>query len=267
MGKLLTTSNPKTMKGSSKGYLTAILHLAPFNLSGKNLCSHASAGCAAACLNTAGRGRFDYVQNARIRRSHELLNDRNAFLAKLTREIGAFLRKCERASMKPAIRLNGTSDLVWESIAPNLFDLFRDVSFYDYTKDFLRMLRFLDGKIPQNYHLTFSASEHNDTRCGNVLERGGNVAVVFDSKVQPNLYVRAFDVFAYGTDRVRTIDGDDTDLRFLDPRGNADGMRIGMGNLVCLYAKGQAKKDETGFVRTLTDDGNVTKSQELQTRE
>ena len=56
--KLLSVGNPKTLKGMAQGYNTYILHLAPFTLSGRNTCPKATAGCAAACLNTAGRGEI-----------------------------------------------------------------------------------------------------------------------------------------------------------------------------------------------------------------
>ena len=74
--KLLTTGNPKLMKGEKKGYLSFVLHLAPADLSGYNVCPMASDGCRAACLNTAGRGGIfkpgtttNAIQDARIRKT------------------------------------------------------------------------------------------------------------------------------------------------------------------------------------------------------
>ena len=49
--------------------MTFGLHLAPHTLSGYNVCPHASKGCAEACLNTAGRGRMNMVQDARIKKT------------------------------------------------------------------------------------------------------------------------------------------------------------------------------------------------------
>ena len=47
---------PKTDKGRSRGYSTAIMYFAPADLSGYDVCQYRSAGCTAACLNTAGHG-------------------------------------------------------------------------------------------------------------------------------------------------------------------------------------------------------------------
>lgn len=60
---LLTRDNPKTVKGRKDNIMTAIMHLAPHTLSGANVCAHATAGCAAACLNTAGRGGINLDAN------------------------------------------------------------------------------------------------------------------------------------------------------------------------------------------------------------
>ena len=54
--KLLTAGNPKLLKGEKKGYQSFVLHLAPADLSGREVCAKRTAGCTAACLNTAGRG-------------------------------------------------------------------------------------------------------------------------------------------------------------------------------------------------------------------
>ena len=54
--RLLTPGNPKTEKGRAQGYWTFILHFAPADLSGFNVCALSTAGCRKACLNTAGRG-------------------------------------------------------------------------------------------------------------------------------------------------------------------------------------------------------------------
>lgn len=253
--KLLTTGNPKTVKGEGEGYLTAILHLAPFDLSGHNVCPWASKGCAAACLNTAGRGGIfrngettNAIQEARKRRTRMFFGDRPAFLAQLAREMRAHVKRAERHGLKPAVRLNGTSDLRWEKLAPELFAEFSDVAFYDYTKGVPRMVDYLAGRFPVNYSLTFSRSESNHAQAIEVLEAGGNVAVVFDTKRGrdlPELW-KGFEV----------IDGDATDLRFLDPKPVREHIDIGAesvelvadGAVVGLRAKGRARNDLSGFV-------------------
>jgi hypothetical protein len=123
------------------------------------------------------------------------------------------------------VRLNGTSDINWERYS--VIQAFNKVQFYDYTKNYFRMNLFLDGKLPSNYSLTFSRSETNENDCISILKRGGNVAVVFRSKVLPTHW-QGFPV----------INGDENDLRFLDPKGVVVG----------LTAKGKAKSDTSGFV-------------------
>ena len=241
-GTLLSTSNPKTAKGAAEGYLTAILHLAPYTLAGVgNVCSHATAGCIAGCLNLAGRGGIfargettNRIQEARIRRTREFTADRPAFLHRLAKEIEAHVRRAARAGLKPAVRLNGTSDLEWEGIAPDLFERFAAVQFYDYTKNPARARRFGAGQLPPNYHLTFSRSESTPVaKIERLLDAGVNVAAVY-------LEVPRFGWNpAAGIDSgLPVIDGDATDLRFLDPRGVIVGLR----------AKGPARRDTSGFV-------------------
>ena len=182
---LLTRDNPKTVKGRKDGIMTAIMHLAPASLSGANVCAHATDGCAAACLNTAGRGGIgldanglNAIQIARIQRTRFFRRDRDAFLTMLRREIDTFLRYVRRHGFTPAIRLNGTSDLPWENIRffdhDNVFTAYPDVQFYDYTKYPVR-LRKID--IP-NYHLTFSLAESNRVNAIAAIRAGVNVAAV-----------------------------------------------------------------------------------------
>ena len=225
MKYLSVQQDAKTSKGVKKGFLTGILYLAPASESGKtNTCPYASAGCKATCLFSAGRGRFTNVRNARIRRTLEFLENRQAFFNALTEDIRELIRKAEKHGMIPCVRLNGTSDM---PILPmTLTKQFPNVQFYDYTKNPSYYRQFLDGKLPENLYLTFSRSETNEKNCLEFLARGGTVAVVFDKL--PTTW-HGFTV----------IDGDETDLRFLDPRGVVVGLK----------AKGNAKKNSgNGFV-------------------
>lgn len=246
--KLLTVGNPKTEKGEKLGYWTAVLHLAPARLSGHEVCPGATIGCRAACLNTAGRGgliagqsRLTYaevlagtvnaVQAARIARTQFLFADREAFLRQLLKEIAGFIRKAEAAGFTPAIRLNATSDIRWEAGAfhvdgKSVMDHFPAVQFYDYTKLANRR------NLPSNYHLTFSLADGNADRAAEALANGLSVAAVFRDVETRNEYM------ATGFMGAAVIDGDETDLRFLDPAGVVVG----------LYAKGNAKRDTSGFV-------------------
>lgn len=228
--KLLTTGNPKVIKGSKKGFLSFILHLAPSNLSGYNVCPMASAGCIMGCLNTAGRGGFDpRIPLARIRKTVMFMEQREQFMEQLIKDIDAGIRSAKRKRMRPVFRLNGTSDIRWETVPvtvngktyPNIMSAYRKVQFYDYTKIANRR------DLPANYHLTFSRSEVNDSLIPTV---GYNTAVVFSTRkgaALPDTYMG-----------MTVVDGDDTDLRFLDPEKSIIGLR----------AKGKAKKDTSGFV-------------------
>jgi hypothetical protein len=243
--KLLTLSNPKTAKGETHGYLTAILHLAPHKASGANLCSSATAGCIAACLNTAGRGGFDTrIQKARIRKSTWFRADRQAFMTRLEREIRAHVINAERHGLTPAVRLNGTSDIPWESVryeridgsVGTIIDCFPTVQFYDYTKVALRFTR----PLPANYDLTMSAADGNERAVEVAQAHGARVAVVFRNKRKPSAEARRWNL-PRSYRRRKLVDADRHDLRFLDPRG-----------VICgLKAKGSARFDTTGFVREI----------------
>lgn len=225
--KLLTTSTKiEKSNKSNLGYLSTIMYLSPYTLAGYgNICPHASPVCANVCLNTAGMGVFSTVQKARKDRTKLFFEDRQKFKEKLVGEIEAFSRKAQKYNMKPAIRLNGTSDLNFELLMPDLFPSFPNVQFYDYTKSKARMNKFLAGKFPKNYYLVFSRSEVNEKYCKDVLKSGGNVSVVFE-KI-PKKYLDT-----------KVVAGDDHDLVFLHPKGRVIG----------LSAKGQAKQDNRGFV-------------------
>lgn len=215
-------ANPKTVKGRAKGYMTAILYLAPYTLSGTNLCPKASAGCAAACLNTAGRGQMNSVQTARLKKTRYFLERRDEFIAQLKVEILAAKRRAAKLGLTLVVRLNGTSDVVWDKIS-DVIQTFPDTQFYDYTKI---AKRFLFDR-PANYDLTFSLSEDNLKDAEMVLKLGGRVAVVFRDSNYPESFLG-----------YPVMNGDDTDLRFLDGSG-----------IVALYAKGKARHDTTGFVQ------------------
>jgi hypothetical protein len=226
---ILSTANTKIQKGEKFGYKTAGIHLAPAKLSGYNTCVAASNGCAAACLNTAGMGVYSNVQAARVKKTKLFFENKEEFMNSLVKEIKAMIKKSAKLGIVPAFRLNLTSDVAWENVkinGLNIMEMFPDVQFYDYTKIPRRMLNFINGKLPKNYHLTFSRSEGNQTHVDIVMGCGGNVAVVFRGKL-PATYQGK-----------KVIDGDINDLRFLDPKGIVVG----------LVEKGRAKKDASGFV-------------------
>jgi hypothetical protein len=179
---LSVEADAKTDKGTASGYLTGILYLAPGQLAGVgNLCPHASGGCLAACLFTAGRaGIFEAVNAARVMRTRFLHENRAGFIAALKGEISALIRKAKRRGLRPVLRLNGTSDLPWEKLAPEIFTDFPRLRVYDYTKSLRRAVAFAKGELPRNYHLTFSYSETNAAAAGIAIAAGVNVAAVAD---------------------------------------------------------------------------------------
>jgi hypothetical protein len=243
--KLLTIgiSQPKAVKGEKFGYMTAVLHLSPhksanvLTASGSviNVCAFAD-GCEIPCLTTAGRGGIfkpgettNAIQEARKLRTRWLFQNRESFRKQLVKEILAFARKAKRKGLKMAIRLNGTSDLDFDGLLPEIIALIDSLGIhrYDYTKVATRAKRASD-----NYSLTFSLSAGNDNAAGAWLRAGGNVAVVFRTKNLP-----AF--FTIDGETRPVINGDESDLRFLDDAGV----------IVGLKAKGRARKDFSGFVR------------------
>jgi len=234
--KLLTVANAKTIKGEKLGILTGILYLAPAMISGRQVCPKASDGCKSVCLYTAGRGRFTSTQEARIAKTNLFFDDRAGFMAILADNIAAIIRKAKREGLTPAIRLNGTSDIAWEKISVvvdgvrfrNVMTAFPTVQFYDYTKIAGRKAAIA---LP-NYHLTFSLAENNDQDAFTAIREGYNLAVVMDLKKDDDKPTQ------WGGYPV--VDGDLSDVRFLDPKG---------GHIVALTAKGEAKKDTSGFVR------------------
>jgi hypothetical protein len=236
MFKLLSTANPKIQKGTKLGYLSFILHLAPADLSGYNTCPKATVGCKSACLNTAGRGGMfrrgestNAIQKARIRKTRYFYEDRVSFFNDLTRDITKGIAMAKKLGLKPVFRLNGTSDLSWEkyevpNTGLNIFQIFPEVQFYDYTKVLGRKAAY------DNYFLIFSQADGNEADVNRAIAQGMNVATVFDQVPQE-----------YKGRPV--IDADETDLRFLDPKGVIAGLK----------AKGRAKKDLSGFVIRLKE--------------
>ena len=228
---LLTVGNAKISKGEAFGYLTKGLHLAPANLSGYEVCRWRSKGCTMACLNTAGRGQMNSVQDSRIAKTKLFFEQRFDFLTKLSKEITSTIKSASKKGLQAVFRPNLTSDIAWEDITnedgKTIFDKHSSTQFYDYTKSFKRMKAFLGGELPSNYHLTFSCSETNEKIAKLVLEMGGNVAVVFRNQL-PETW-----------NGVKVVNGDESDLRFLDNQGVVVG----------LIEKGLAKKDLTGFVK------------------
>jgi len=217
-------NNAKTVKGQKYGFITAILYLAPSTQSGFNVCPQASNGCKKACLFTAGHGAFNSVKQGRINKTRWYIQERESFLDQLRKEINAFIVKAKAKNLTPCIRLNGTSDISWENTG--LIEEYKSIQWYDYTKIYKRALKFVNGQLPKNYHLTYSLNEDNKKQAFDILKKGGNISAVFRKDLP-----RKFNGY-------KVINADDSDLRFLD----------GHNIIAGLVAKGKAKKDYSGFV-------------------
>jgi hypothetical protein len=228
---LLSTNNAKTIKGEKLGYMTYILYMSPFtaNSKGINVCSHASKGCADSCLVSSGfGGMYTSVMQGRLNKTEFFLKDRISFLNKLKGEIQKAVDKNKDKAIV-TFRLNGTSDLPYEKYnifdGKNIFEIFPDVQFYDYTKNYKRF----DKVLPANYHLTFSRSETNDVIAMGLLQRGFNVAMVFDKL--PETY-----------NGFKVINGDLDDLRFLDDKNVIVGLKYKKNT-----GKGGAEKNALAY--------------------
>lgn len=244
--RIFSTDSAKAIKAQGFGYVNAIHYMAPSDLSGVNLCPHASAGCKALCLGwhsgQASMVKHDAdlnsVRQSRIDKAQRFMRSRAEYMADVVRSIELLQAKAQRAGKKLCVRLNGSTDIAWEGIAcwrklqqrplepfRNLFEAFPDIEFVDYTKNPRRFER----SLPANYHLVFSRSEENEAQAIELLSHGINVAAVFADK--PAQW-QGFDC----------IDGDEHDLRQLDPRG-------ARGFVIALSPKGRkAKRDTSGFV-------------------
>ena len=228
---ILGTASAKTIKGEKIGYLTAIIYLKPDDI----ICSMArTAGCMLGCLESAGRGAFNSVQLARISKTEYYKNNQQAYMLSLCADIWTTARKASKLGLELLVRPNGTSDILYENIIvvdhKNIFQLFPDVQFYDYTK---HPARNLTNKTADNYDLTYSYSgltPEKITHKGLLNPHNSRIAVVFMRKADIPAQFNAWPV----------IDGDNTDVRHIEPKNV----------VVALYAKGKAKKDNTGFVQT-----------------
>ena len=231
---LSISADAKTSKGETYGFLTGILYLAPYKSTRYNTCSMAKiAECGKACLYTAGRGAMSNVVTGRINKTLWFYEEQNSFMQQLAVNIRQLVNKAAKQNLTPLVRLNGTSDIRFETVGftdidgteySNIFAAFPDVQFYDYTKDVNRK------DLPSNYDLTFSYSGvlGFQSYVNKAIKKGMRIAVVFRNVAAIPKAFKGMPV----------IGGDDSDIRHLEDKGV----------VVALYAKGKAKQDMTGFV-------------------
>jgi len=215
-------SSSKLLKSQeiSKQYTYAI-YLAPANTSGYNVCSHSTKECRLGCLATSGRqaieifSGIDKIKNSRIKKTKLFYENQEYFMQWLIAEIEAGKRKADKDGFFFSVRLNATSDIDWQNVlvnGKNIFEIFSDVNFYDYTKNVNKYI----GK-PENYHLTYSYTGRNWNQCKTLLQKGFNIAMVFNVKkeIELPLEYKGFKV----------INGDLTDYRIDDAKGIIIGLK------------------------------------------
>lgn len=226
----LLSSSAKTEKCLSVEVFLRVLYMTP-----GIFCPSATSGCLRSCLgHSSGRMQMPTHAAARDRRAAQYLENPSLFMARLTLELAEHYQDAIRQNLRPAVRLNASSDLPWETTHPELFGQFPQIQFFDYTKVPSRMENYIrqangNRSWPKNYYLTFSATPENRPLAQSFLKRGHNVTAVFWPELPQALW------------EFPVIDGDLHDARFLDPQGVVVGLR----------AKGLAQVDLTGFtIRT-----------------
>jgi len=196
---------------------TYSLYLAPAETSGYNVCSHSTNECRLGCLATSGRTKMDInsgqnrIINSRIKKTKLFFEQPDFFMAWLIAEITKHKAGAKKQGAGFSARLNCTSDIDWQNVRvddKNIFELFPDVQFYDYTKNPNKFIN-----LPDNYHLTFSYTGRNWNACEALLKRGYNIAVVFKKELPD-----AFKGF-------KVVNGDLTDYRVADGKGVIIGLK------------------------------------------
>ncbi len=227
------------------------LYLAPGNnVEGIDTCPAKSPICEQICLWTSGfAGIYPSVNEARKKRTEFFRDDRDGFMQTLMLDLLRLTRRAAKYGRQAVARLNCTSDIMFEHIPVvwrdipyrSVMEAFPDVEFYDYTKLPSRIAAFKAGRLPSNYHVTFSLSENNDRLALRALECGLNVAVPMHIKKHepPTLF-----------SGYPTVDGDLHDYRCFDPKG---------GHIVCLSPKGRAAKKDHEFVKDIDYTLDATK--------
>lgn len=242
-------NTPKLLKSKGQNVLTYGVYLAPYNLSGYNVCPQ-SHECHKYCLNGSGRNKLELfrnkdggvIQQSRIRKTKLFFEDKSSFMTLLCYEIIYAIRNAQKNNMQLAVRLNCTSDINIEDFTcdgRNILEIFPDVQFYDYTKVYSHIS--LSDKY-KNYDLTFSYDGTNWTLCDILLKKGYRIAVVFENNL-PETF-RGYPV----------IDANTHDARFLDAGGIICGLTY--KKVANDYVDGKYQRPDTVFVNR-TEDGTI----------
>jgi len=217
----VNTSSKLQKNGKVNKQHTYGLYLAPASLSGYNVCTNSTPECRLGCLHASGRTAMEIqagqnrIQNARIKKVKLFMENENFFMNWLVAEIKSKQNTAIKKGYGFSVRLNCTSDIDWQNVklnGLNIFEIFSDVQFYDYTKNPTKFIN-----KPANYHLTFSYTGLNWNRCLDLLKKGHNIAMVFNVKRESDLpaMYKGFNV----------VNGDLTDYRVADANGIIIGLK------------------------------------------
>ena len=219
---LLTLPDANAKLAKSVGYYNAGISLSPASTSGHNVCSGSTKQCRAACIAFTGRSEDSpMIQKVRINRTKLYATNKKEFWELLKPELYMVDRKAERLGVEVAFRPNIFSDQNWFKTLPILFTTFPHWNFYSYTKVKSKVRQYMNGELPDNYHVTYSWSERSNLdEVKQYLDSGVNVAVPFyDSGSLKGVIPKKWNGY-------KVINGDESDLRFLDPKGVVVGLKV-----------------------------------------
>ena len=246
--KLLSApeSNHKMVKNIKLDVLTFSLNFAHSDLSGYNVCPFAKrllkpqknsahlSNCSDLCVGKRGGAqRYPAVMPSRIRKTKMFFENRSLFMRWLISDIEKAIDFALEHGKIVSFRLNAYSDIKWENIPVihneikynNVFEIFPDIIFYDYSKNPRR-------NHPKQYSTTYSY-HGNEDGYNTAIKNGRNVAVVFEELPADRRFRR-----------LKVVDGDQTDLRTAENDGS--------GVIVGLKFKGSKAELQAGI-----DDGFV----------
>ena len=180
VGSILGTNTKMEKLPNGREVINSGVTMAPSKRSKiVNVCEWASAACIATCvLWFAGRRAAAKMRECARNITALWFFWPERFYARYDRELANQERRAAAAGVESYNRPNVASDLNHDRIVAK----HPRTTFYDYTAGFVRMLQYLMGELPPNYHLTFSVKESTPyEHVREVISRGGNVAVVVDS--------------------------------------------------------------------------------------
>lgn len=211
----ILTQNSKLKKNPV--YNTWGLDLAPHKVSGYNVCQFAGV-CAEVCVGLhSGLNKMPAAKAAKIRKTKLFFEDRKNFLEQVHHDLNNLNKS--KDPRKVCVRLNVDSDLPWEIIDPTIFK-YENITFYDYCKSPARALKYVNGEMPANYHLTYSWSEKSDVRKVNkILSNGGRINMVLNIPYKKSNLLPIPKTVKIGTKTWKTVDGDLTDERIPENDG------------------------------------------------